>query len=91
MRPDLKRHAIGGLIVALVALGAGLAALYLAINPLTAVVAVASCVGASVIEGAQWIENRGGVLPTREVSFLDWIWTAAPGLVLAAIIEWSAK
>lgn len=91
MRDDEKLHSKGGIVVMVAAMVMALIALRLGVNPLAAIVGIASAVGAATVEGAQWVENRSGAMPTRDVSIRDWAWSAGPGLIAAASIHFASR
>jgi hypothetical protein len=91
MKPDSKIHLKGGAI-ALVGCGIlSLALLHFGGNPLAVAIAVGGIAAAASVEGAQWLENRSGDVPTRDVSLEDAAWSAAPAIVAAIIVQIASR
>lgn len=91
MAPDKIRHLKYGVPVALFAGAVGYALLHAGAHPMAAVLAVAGIVAGAAVEGAQWADNRAakarGQAPTRDVSALDALASAAPAWALAVAAQ----
>lgn len=84
-------HAVGGLIVALGCGALAWAMLDAGLSPLAVAVLVAGAAAALAVEGAQWSANRSALAagqPIRhDISPLDALASAAPAVLIAAVVE----
>lgn len=86
LKPDKIKHLQGGALAALGCGGVALALLAVGAHPMAAALAVGGLAAGGSIEGTQWVENRAG-LPLREVSAGDFLATAAPAWIAAALVQ----
>jgi len=82
-------HMKAGVLIAMFALAASFVCVAAGLAPVSAVplaVGLAGLVGGLVKEGSDWLENRARP-GTHGVEVLDALATAAPGLIVAVVVQ----
>lgn len=89
MEPDKILHFKAGVLIAMFAGAVSVACVAAGLAPASAIplaVALSGIVGGLVKEGTDWLENRARP-GTRGVEVLDALATAAPGLIVAIVVQ----
>lgn len=89
MEPDKIMHMKAGVLIAMFALAASFACVAAGLAPVSAIplaVGLAGLVGGLVKEVADWLENKAHP-GTHGVEVLDALATAAPGLLVAIVVQ----
>lgn len=95
LAPDKILHLKAGVLVAVVMAALGFALVQLGLHPIPIAVLVGGISASGSVEGTQWWDNRNakaaGLPPPHEVSFYDFLASAAASVVASAAIEVASR